>query len=176
MKTIVNSTFSKPPAIACYTSKDLYISPGNISKKRFQNFQDKVPRSNKRINDFINQAMAGTYQHTSIWYPNIVMSNGLLPAAENAKVVIKNDGNLLFTWSDNSGVKTAKANDKLFLITYFPAIKKLVYTLHAATRGSGQALLQFNKSSGCTMETWVGFVSHDERYSGDSVYAGKVML
>jgi len=176
MKTILNSMFSKPPAVAGYTSNDLYISPNIIFNKRFQTFPDKVLQSNKQVNAFINQAMAGTYQHTSIWYPNIAMSNGLLPAAEDAKVAIKKDGSILFSWSDNSGIKTAKTNDKVFLITYFPAIKKLVYTLHAATRGSGQALLQINKPRGCAMETWIGFVSHDERYSGDSVYAGKVML
>ena len=123
-----------------------------------------------------NLVMAGTYSFTTINYPNALISSGLLPGAENASATITRDGDILFKWSDNSEIKTAKTNDKVMLVTYFPATKQIVYTLHAATRVGCQALLPFNKYRGKIAETWIGFVSHDGKDAGDSAYAGRVHL
>lgn len=130
-----------------------------------------------RCNDaFTNLVMAGTYSLATIHYPNALISSGPLQGAENASAAITRDGDILFKWSDNSGIKTAKTNDKVMLVTYFPSTKQIVYTLHAATRAGCEALLPFNKYRGKTAETWIGFVSHDGRDAGDSAYAGRVQL
>jgi hypothetical protein len=151
------------------------ISGDDFFNKSFSRYNNKA-NINKASNAIIKQAMVGTYPHTTLSYPNILISNSRLPVAENAKAVINDEGKILFTWSDNSGIKSAKANDKVFLVTYFPAIKKMVYTLHAATRGDCRALLQINKRDGLVAETWISFISKDEREAGDSVYCGNVNL
>ncbi len=153
-----------------------HISGTGFFSKSFGINTNKAAHINKSTNALIKLAMVGTYPHTTISYPNLVISNGRLPGADNASAVINNDCTILFSWSDNSGIKTAKTNDKVILVTYFPAINKIVHTLHAATRGSCQAFLQINKMKGYAAETWIGFVSHDERDAGDSVYAGRVNL
>ena len=144
--------------------------------KSLRGYYGESNRNKRRFNALINLAMVGTYPLTSISYPNLLISRGLLPGAENANAVLRSDGDILFSWSDNSGTKIAKSNDKVMLVTYFPATKEIVYTLHSATRGSCQAVLHINKIQGFPVDTWVGFVSHDERDAGDSVYAGRVNL
>ena len=156
-------------------SRQQILQP-DFFNNRLPLYGNKGAHDNKAAKAFVNLVMAGSYLHTTISYPNLIISNGRLPGAENANATLNNDGDIVFTWADNSGITTANTDDKVILITYFPAIKKMIYTLHAATRGSCRALLQINKMKGYTAETWVGFVSNDERDAGDSVYVGKVNL
>ena len=86
------------------------------------------------------------------------------------------EGNLLLTWVDNTGTGTAKANDKVILVVWFLEIKQTVFSIGDATRADGQALLVTNQLQGYTAETWIGFLSHDEKDAASSAYAGSVEL
>jgi hypothetical protein len=151
-------------------------SANDLFHKEFPLHNDTGARNNKAVKALVNLVMAGTYINTNISYPILTRPNGSLPEAENAQASLKNEGTILFTWTDNSGAGTANTNDKVILITYFPALRKMIYTLHAATRGNGSALLAMDSMKGCSAETWIGFVSHDEKEAGNSVYAGQVVL
>jgi hypothetical protein len=178
MKTTFNTMPGipgKPIAASAYKKYPQHI-PNDRFCSKIPYLNGQKAAQNKVINSFINLAMVGTYLNTTISYRNLLMSNGHLPGAENARATRNNQGDIIFTWCDNSGVNTANTNDKVILITYFPAIKKMVYTLHATNRGNGCALLSNGKMKGFTAETWIGFVSHDERNISDSVYAGRVEL
>ena len=144
--------------------------------KNFQPYGNKATGSDRATRSLLNMTMVGTYPHSTIHYPNILIAKGFLPGAENATAALNNDGNIVFSWSDNSGTKNAKPNDKVILVAYFPAIKKIIYTLHAATRAGCQALLQINKMQGNAAETWIAFSSNDGKDAGNGVYAGRVHL
>lgn len=176
MKTIQHSIPGRSGIVPPHLRNHHHIQGTGLFNKNFGVNGNNAAHINKATNAIINLAMVGTYPDITISYPNLVISNGPLPGPDNASAVINNDGTIFFSWSDNSGIKTAKSNDKVIIVTYFPAINKVVHTLHAATRGSCQAFLQINKMKGYTAETWIGFVSHDERNAGDSVYAGRVNL
>ncbi len=153
------------------------VKPDNhFFSKEFPFKSNPLARPGREINSFIRSAMAGTYPNTSISYPASLISHGQLPYAENACVSATGDGDIIFTWPDNSGFQTANKNDRVILIAYFPAIKETIYTLHAATRGSCYALLSIHKMKSYSVETWIGFVSNDERSAADSVYVGRVVL
>lgn len=124
----------------------------------------------------MNLAITGSYPHTAISYPLVVISKGPLPAAENASAAVTQDGNITFTWTDNSGTGTAKAGDKVILVAYFPDVKQAVFNLHAATRGDWQATLDTKAMHGHAAETWIGFLSADEKDAANSVYTGSVLL
>lgn len=173
MKTISNVIFGRDSGTV---KNRRLITDTGLFDKGLLLFGNKTTHAAKATNALINIAMVGTYPHFNISYPNIVISNGPLPRAQNAKVIGEPSGNLLFTWEDNSGFKSAKADDRVIIITYFPVIKKMIYTLHQATRSSCRAVLQAASMKGCAAETWIGFVSNDEREAGDSVYAGRVNL
>lgn len=178
MKTILENktvAFGGSINFATYTIDETNRCRG-VALNNYIHHANKSVHHKRIINSLINLAMMGSYTNTSGCYPKILISHIAIPAAENAKVVRCDDGSLLFKWQDNSGVKDARANDKVILLTYFPALKKTVYTLHPATRASCQAVLKMEEMKGFLAETWIGFVSHDERNAGNSVYAGSVSL
>ncbi len=106
----------------------------------------------------------------------MLISKGPLPSAENASALVNTEGNILFNWTDNSATGTAKANDKVILVAYFPADRQIIYTLNAATRIDCDAVLVTNEMKGHAAETWIGFLSNDERDAANSVYTGGFTL
>ena len=76
-------------------------------------------------------------------------------------------------WEDNTGTGTAKENDKVIVVAYFPSIKKATFHMGIALRKDGQALLEVPQMQGAVAETWIGFLSHDEKDASDSVYSGQ---
>ncbi|MEO6672002.1 MAG: DUF6266 family protein [Ginsengibacter sp.] len=144
--------------------------------KSFPAYGDTGTGYNRATSALMNLAIVGTYPSTSLHYPLILISKGPLPSAENAPAVINIDNNILFSWADNTGTGTAKANDKVILIAYFPVLKQIIYSLQSATRADCQAVLETNKMHGYTAETWVGFLSCDENDAANSVYAGSVVI
>jgi hypothetical protein len=108
-------------------------------------------------------------------YPLVLVSMGLLPAAVYASALVNEDGNIVFSWTDNTGTGTAKEDDKVLMVAYFPESKEAVYKISDAIRKDAKAILQMNSKKGIA-ETWMGFVSADETNAADSVYTGSVSL
>ena len=108
-------------------------------------------------------------------YPLVLVSRGMLPAAVYASALVNDDGNIVFSWTDNTGTGTAKEDDKVLMVAYFPESKKAVYEISTATRKNCTALLQMNSMKGIA-ETWIGFVSADETNASDSVYTGSITM
>ena len=144
--------------------------------RTFPAYGDKGTGYNRATSALLNLAINGHYPDTQISWPQVLISKGPLPCALNAKAVLNQAGEILFTWEDNSGFGTAKENDKVIVVAYFPAIMKVAFQIGNALRKDGQAVLHIENISGQLTETWIGFLSHDERDAGDSVYAGKVMI
>jgi len=131
---------------------------------------------NRATSAIMNLAIVGTYPDTAIDYSKVLISKGPLPAAVNASAIASTDKNVLFRWEDNTGTGTAKTNDKVVVVAYFPALKQSFFTIGAATREDGKALLKIKNMRNETAETWIGFLSNDEEDAGDSVYCGRVDL
>lgn len=128
----------------------------------------------KILSYFANMLMAGT-SNTFISYP-VAINADVVASAENARVSVNDGGAILFTWTDNSGTARARNNDKVILTAWFPALQKMVYMLLPATRGNKSASVKFTAMTGFVADTWIGFVSHDEKKAGDSTYAGRIFL
>jgi hypothetical protein len=47
------------------------------------------------------------------------------------------EGNIVFTWTDNTGTGTARADDKVVLAAYFTALRQIIYSLNAGTWADG---------------------------------------
>jgi hypothetical protein len=60
------------------------------------------------------------------------------------------------------------------MVAYFPATKTALFTIGAAMRKEGQAVLEILNMQGEAAETWIGFLSNDEQYAADSAYSGKL--
>lgn len=144
--------------------------------KSFPSYGDTGTGYNRATSAIMNLAITGTYPDTVISYPRVLISKGPLPCAENAEVAVDTEGNMLFAWTDNTGMGTAKANDKVILVAYFPELKQAITSIGSATRNAGQALLETSMRTGYAAETWIGFLSNDEKSAADSVYTGTVGL
>jgi hypothetical protein len=129
---------------------------------------------NRATSAIMNQAIIQT-PAVALSYPLVLVSRGMLPAAVYASALVDGDGNIAFSWTDNTGTGTAKEDDKVLMVSWFPESKEAIYEISTATRKDGAAILQMNSKKGFA-ETWMGFVSADETNAADSVYTGSITL
>ena len=142
--------------------------------KTFPAYDHSGTGFNRATSAIMNLAIVGVYPDTAIDYAQVLISKGPLPAAKNVSTAVGSDGNLLFTWEDNTGTGSAKANDKSILEIYFPGDNTALFSIGAAVRKDGQALMGMPNVNGKTAETWIGFLSNDEEDAANSTYSGKV--
>ena len=76
---------------------------------------------------------------------------------------------------DNTGTGTAKRNDNAILVAFFPESKEGVYQFSDATRDDGYAMLKMDSKKDVA-ETWLGFLSADEKNAAKNVYNGRLEL
>jgi hypothetical protein len=131
---------------------------------------------NRATSAIMNLAIIGNYPDPALDYPQVLVSKGPLPPAKNPTSVADSEGNIFFGWEDNSENGTAKPDDKVILVAYFPGDKTAIFSIGTATRKDCQAMLPILHMQSQEAETWVGFLSNDEKDAADSVYSGKVMV
>jgi hypothetical protein len=129
---------------------------------------------NRATSAIMNQAIIQE-PAPALFYPLVLVSSGMLPGAVYASALVNEDGNIVFSWTNNTGTGTAKKDDKALLVAYFPESKQAIYEISSSTRKDGNAVLQMNSMKGIA-ETWIGFISIDETNAADSVYTGSVGL
>jgi hypothetical protein len=122
----------------------------------------------------MNLAITGEYPQTSIDYSKVLISKGALPGAEKADAELNSEGDLSFSWEDNSGNGTAKLNDKVILVACFPELKQVIFSIGSAHRRDENAILNIGALKGNTMETWIGFLNADENNASCSDYCGEL--
>jgi hypothetical protein len=147
-----------------------------VFSKTFPNYGHGGSGYNRAMKVLMNKALYGTSPAHNIDYSKFLISDGPLPVAQNAEVTTNGAGNLQFTWVNNTGDGTAKASDKVILVAYFPVMNQIIFSLDAAQRSSGTALLTTSINKGLVAETWMGFLSADEKTAADSVYTGQLVV
>lgn len=128
---------------------------------------------NRACSAIMNLAVTGSYPNTSLNYSKVLISQGPLPPPENAKVSKPGDGKLYFTWDDNSNDGTAQPDDRAILIAFFPEVKQAIYSIGDNCRSDEEAVLDVGIMKNFAAETWIGFLSADEKLASCSCYAGK---
>ncbi len=144
--------------------------------KSFPSYGNTGTGFNRAMGVVLNLAITGTYPNISISYPHVLISKGPLPPAQNAAAVANSESDIAFSWENNSGNGTAKATDKAILLAYFPALQQIIFSMQTGTRADGAAVLKTGILKGNTAETWLGFLSSDEKDAADSIYTGSVDL
>jgi hypothetical protein len=59
-------------------------------------------------------------------------------------------------------------------VAYFPELQHAMYSLSAGSRSDGEAILHIGAMKGFAAETWMGFLSADEKDARNSVYTGEI--
>jgi len=157
----------------CNTFINAFSGTG-IFARTFPNADHGGSGYNRAMKVLMNSALEGIYPEYKIMYNKFLISKGELPAPKDAAAGLDADGNLVFTWADNSTEGTAKPNDIAVVVAYFTGKQvRLVYSLDAAKRETGFATLMVPAGNeGSVAETWIGFVSPDGLIASNSVYTG----
>lgn len=126
---------------------------------------------NRAFSYNLKNAVTGAYPAFTVNYSMLLVSRGDLPNADEAKATLT-DGNVYFTWVDNSGLGMAKATDKSILLAYCPALKIALYNLNGNARGTQSAMLNTGVFKNHEVQVYLGFTSEDETEVSNSIYLG----
>ena len=125
---------------------------------------------NRVTSAIMNLAISGDYPNIFLNYKKVLISKGPLPEPENENVVRTAEGQLLFSWEDNSNEGTARPDDKVVLVAFFPDLKQAIYSIGNSSRKDGEAVLDIQVMKNVPLQTWIGFLSADEKHASCSRY------
>ena len=141
----------------------------------FKDYAVKKTGTNSAMSYLLQEAVTGSSPNFSLDYSKVLISRGKLTGALNAAVNTSAAGRLVFTWTNNAGSGTAKANDRAIIVVYCPSLKQSVYTTLGATRSSGSLTMDV-PFSGEQVHTYLGFLSEYGQEVATSVYAGMLRV
>ena len=141
----------------------------------YKNFATRMTAFNSAMSYHIKDAIDGIYPNYVIDYSLAQVSKGSLPNAI-APVATATGTDINFTWTDNSGTGTALATDQAILVAYCAATRQTIYTTTGGARSAGAGSLNVSPMAGQTVETWIGFISVDEKEVATSFYTGSLAL
>jgi hypothetical protein len=142
----------------------------------FRDFAIKMTGINNALAYNIKNAITGVYPSFAIDYALTLVSRGDLPNAL-APAVTSGAGSILtFSWTDNSGVGSAKATDQAILVAYCPVRQQAIYTTAGGLRSALTGELNLLPFSGLAAETWIGFIAADGSNIAGSIFTGEVTV
>jgi hypothetical protein len=141
--------------------------------KTFPAYGGKGTGYNRCTGALMNQSIISAGGVLQLSYPNVLVSKGLLPKAEDAAAALLANDTIQFTFTDNSLTGTAAADDAVVLVAYCAVLQQAAFSLNAGFRKDGVAVLNVAPFKGYTVQTWIGFISSDEKNVSDSVWVGE---
>jgi hypothetical protein len=158
----------------CTPFMNVFTGTGFL-KKSFPAYGHTGTGHNRLTSVLISQALTGVYPDMQLSYPQVMISKGKLPKAQSAKASVKNSI-IHFSFADNSTTGIASGDDTAILVAYAPDLQQAVFTLYGGLRKGGKATLNAAPLKGHYVETWIGFLSNDEKDASDSMWAGRVKV
>jgi len=139
----------------------------------YKNQAVQMTEVNAALGHIIKNAVVENNGVYSLAYPLVEISRGSLPNAPLAVAAAGNAELINFTWINNSGTGKAKATDKAILVAHCPALKQTIWSSQVL-RSAGAAVLEVPAFSGEAVQTWLSFVTEDEKDIATSVFTGSV--
>ena len=141
----------------------------------FASFAVKMTGMNSAFAYNINNAISGTYPNYEIAYNLALVGRGDLPNALGPSVTSGAGSILTFSWTDNSGVGSAKATDEAVFVAYCPGMKQAIYA-GDAQRSELTGELNLLSFSGQAVETYITFLSDTGKSAATSIFTGEVTV
>lgn len=149
---------------------------GGLLMISFRNYAVKMTGRNSALSYTLKNAITGTYPAYSIDYEAVLVSRGDLPNALAPSALAGASSEIVFSWTDNSGVGIAKATDKAILVVYCPDMNLALYTTGSAERSEITDSIDASTFGGKQVETYIGFISADGKNVASSVYTGQLTV
>lgn len=122
-------------------------------------------------------AIHGFYPDFEIDYSKVMVSQGKLPGAENPDVNAQENGQVVFSWEDNSLDKGAMPNDKVLLLAVDGEKGKVFTVMEGNMRMEGtQTVTLPSHFAGAEVHCYIAFRNAKQTDISESRYAGSVMV
>ena len=141
----------------------------------FNDYAVKQTGVNSAFSYNFKHAIVGTYPSFSIDYAEVLISKGTLPNVLGPAVTSGAGSVVTFSWTDNSGVGKAQSTDEAVLVAYCPAMQQAIFG-GGEMRSDLTGDLNLVSFSGEVVETYIGFMSADQRNIAISFYLGQVTV
>ena len=142
----------------------------------FRDFAVQMTGFNNAVSYNLKNAVTGVYPDYSLAYNLTLVSRGDLPNGLGPSAVAAAGSNIVFSWTDNTGVGRAKATDLAMLLVYCPAMNLSIYTTGSAVRSAATDTLNVSTFSGEKVETYIAFISADGKDIASSIYTGQIVV
>jgi len=146
-------------------------------KVGFRGYAIKMTEFNSAMSYNLNNAVVGVYPNFVIDYASSLISRGGLTGALNPTVDSAAQGQVNFSWVDNSIDGNARPTDKAMVLVFNEDKNEAVYVTDGAARSlESQTLTVPDQYSGDTVHTFIAFISEDGKEIANSKYVGSVVV
>jgi len=139
----------------------------------------KMTQFNSAMSETLKNSVTGSYPNYVIDYGNVLLSKGTLPNVQNPSAISSTPGNnIAFTWTDNSGMGDASANDKALVVVYCPDLNDATYiTEGGSPRSAGSHTIAVPSSySGKDVEVYISMISEDGSKVSNSMHVATISM
>lgn len=148
----------------------------HVLRTGFKPYANNQSAFNAAMSYMLANAISGDYPNYRIDFPSALISRGSLTPAMNG-VAVSQDGNIVVSWDDNTGLGTAKASDKALIALYNADRNEAVTEVAGATRAAGTQVIPIPADwADEEVHIYLGFVSEDANNVATSVYLGKTTI
>lgn len=122
-------------------------------------------------------AIKGTYPDFQIDYSKVMVSQGKLPGAIDPVVNSPANGQVKFTWSDNSSDNGAMGNDGAVLVLNNPKKGLVITSFAGSARGDGSQMITLPTNfAGDEVQCYIAFQNASQTMISDSGFAGVIVV
>ncbi|MBO7625641.1 MAG: hypothetical protein J6S82_10140 [Bacteroidales bacterium] len=141
----------------------------------YRGMADRQTAYNAATSHILKNAITGTYPNFTISYPNVLIAKGGLPNVSGTAA--KNGGNIVFTWTNNSGEGAALATDVAYAVVYNASRNEAACSNEAvSSAGTVSVAVQAGWVTGNKLEAYLFLTSADESEVSTSVFLGEITL
>lgn len=126
----------------------------------------------------IKNAVSGNYPDLELDFESVLVARGDLIPAINASAESSAPAEISFSWTDNSGVGSAKEDDQALILVYSTDKDRGIFVTDSGpTRDEETYTLTLpGNYEGDTVEAYLAFVSADGEETSDSDYLGSITI
>jgi len=161
-----------------FTAVSDFLTPiAPVLSRYFGSGSGDTTRRNQAMSYHMKNAVEYVDPDFVMLYNKVLISKGDLLGVQNPVVTASGGNGLKYDWINNSGQGEAKPNDQLVVVVYEPLSAQFYYVFNPGKRLDTTANVVLPSFfTGLEVQSWITFVSADEKAYATSVYMGVVVV
>ena len=143
----------------------------------FKKHAIKMSAFNAATSYNLAHAIRGRYPNYLVDYSKVMVSQGKHTGALNPEINSSTNGQIEFTWKDNSSANGALRDDKAVLVVYNPEKKLAITSLAGNSREDGSQVITLPVNfAGDEVQCYIAFQNANQTVISDSGFAGSILV